>query len=76
MNTKPVFSAKQYMSISCAIPVVEGLNRSLSAEDEDRDCQAILTVKYILLDELSKRFHLECLDADALEVITSLLNPC
>ena len=70
-----LLSVEQYVSISCAIPVMKGLNRSLTAEDEDDDCQAIQTVKYILQDELSKRFHLECLDADALEVVASLLDP-
>ena len=39
-----LFSAEQYVSISCAIPVIEGLNRSLTVEDEDDDCQAILTI--------------------------------
>ena len=70
-----LLSVEQYVSISCAIPVMKGLNRSLTAEDEDDDCQAIHTVKYVLQGKLSKRFHLECLDADTLEVIASLLDP-
>lgn len=65
-------SAEQNVSLSVVIPIMEGLQKGLSSADDD--CEAITSVKGILTEQITTRFKLDNLDADALPVMASLLD--
>ncbi len=68
-----LLSAEQNVSLSCVIPIVEGLYRGL-VETAD-DSSAVKEFKEILEAQLEKRFQLDSVDAASLPVLASLLDP-
>ena len=68
-----IMSSEENVSVSIALPLMEGLARGLVNDEED--LAAISNIKRELKEQLTSRFDLDCLDADSLPVMAALLDP-
>ena len=68
-----LLSAEENVSLSCILPIMEGLNRGVRSSPNDileiKQCKAILN------EQLTQRFELDSVDAASLPVLASLLDP-
>ena len=78
-NLKPyeaatrLLSAEHNVSLSSVLPIIDGLWKNAAAKVSD--CQVISDMKKAIRQQLEMKFSLNELDADALPVIASAIDP-
>ena len=68
-----VMSAEYNVSLSCVLPIMDGLYKGVSPSTDD--LQATVLLKEILQKELDRKFCLQNVEPDSLPVLAFLLDP-